>query len=175
MPREWKIAGICENKSGEWHKLIYAHSNSAGKTCVNGGEVMLALRLAGEFYTRNDGFDIVFPSSEFAEGEFLSINAGETMLRVGTGKTVSVVYPGFVGVSASVEVMRPIRVGVLTVSDKCSRGERVDTSGPALADMTCVIGSVVEKLGIVVGKREFILHGPGPAVDHVQITAGRDI
>ena len=27
----------------------------------------------------------------------------------------------------------PIRVAVLTVSDRCSRGQAVDTSGPALA------------------------------------------
>ncbi len=29
----------------------------------------------------------------------------------------------------------PIRVGILTLSDKGSRGERVDTSGPAIAQM----------------------------------------
>lgn len=29
----------------------------------------------------------------------------------------------------------PIRVAVLTVSDRCSRGQTVDTSGPALAEM----------------------------------------
>jgi len=29
----------------------------------------------------------------------------------------------------------PIRAGVLTVSDRCSRGEAVDTSGPALAEL----------------------------------------
>lgn len=31
--------------------------------------------------------------------------------------------------------VRPIRAAVLTVSDRCSRGEAVDTSGPALADL----------------------------------------
>ncbi len=31
--------------------------------------------------------------------------------------------------------MTPIRVAILTVSDRCSRGETTDTSGPALADM----------------------------------------
>jgi molybdenum cofactor synthesis domain-containing protein len=31
--------------------------------------------------------------------------------------------------------MRPIRVGILTVSDRCSRGEMRDESGPALAKM----------------------------------------
>lgn len=31
--------------------------------------------------------------------------------------------------------VRPIRAAVLTVSDRCSRGEAVDTSGPTLADL----------------------------------------
>jgi len=32
--------------------------------------------------------------------------------------------------------MTPMRIAILTVSDRCSRGETVDTSGPALADLT---------------------------------------
>jgi len=31
--------------------------------------------------------------------------------------------------------MTPIRIAILTVSDRCSRGETIDTSGPALAEM----------------------------------------
>lgn len=31
--------------------------------------------------------------------------------------------------------MRPIRAAVLTISDRCSRGEAVDTSGPALVEL----------------------------------------
>src|SRR4051812_21207708 len=31
--------------------------------------------------------------------------------------------------------MRPIRAAVLTVSDRCSRGEAIDTSGPSLCDI----------------------------------------
>lgn len=36
---------------------------------------------------------------------------------------------------AAAHLAPPIRAGVLTVSDRCSRGERVDTSGPALVEM----------------------------------------
>jgi molybdenum cofactor synthesis domain-containing protein len=176
MSRGWKIAGICDNKSGEWQKLVYAHSNSEGKTCVNGNEAMLRFRRAGESAARKDGFDIVAPYSDFAEGEFLSINAGETMLRVEVDKVVSMVCPGFVGVSALVEVLRPIRAGVLTVSDKCSREERVDTSGPALADMARAIGSVVERLGIVPDDRDSISDKlkdwAGDGLDLILVTGG---
>lgn len=31
--------------------------------------------------------------------------------------------------------MRPIRAAILTISDRCSRGENTDVSGPALADI----------------------------------------
>jgi len=31
--------------------------------------------------------------------------------------------------------MSPIRIAILTVSDRCARGETTDTSGPALADL----------------------------------------
>lgn len=31
--------------------------------------------------------------------------------------------------------MNPIRAAILTISDRCSRGEAVDASGPALADL----------------------------------------
>jgi molybdenum cofactor synthesis domain-containing protein len=41
----------------------------------------------------------------------------------------------------------PITVAVLTVSDRCSRGEAVDTSGPALAAMA------VERLGWKIAAR----------------------
>jgi molybdenum cofactor synthesis domain-containing protein len=33
--------------------------------------------------------------------------------------------------------MTPIRVAILTVSDRCSRGQATDTSGPALARLAC--------------------------------------
>jgi molybdenum cofactor synthesis domain-containing protein len=54
------------------------------------------------------------------------------------------------------EVIRPIRVGVLTVSDKGSRGEREDTAGPALADLVSAVGGVTEKRHVVPDEREMI-------------------
>jgi len=41
------------------------------------------------------------------------------------------------------------RVGVLTVSDKSYRGERRDTSGPAIAEMMATIGGRVECYEVV--------------------------
>jgi molybdenum cofactor synthesis domain-containing protein len=42
-----------------------------------------------------------------------------------------------------------IRVGVLTVSDKSYRGERRDTSGPAIGEMMATIGGSVERYEVV--------------------------
>lgn len=43
----------------------------------------------------------------------------------------------------------PIRVGILTVSDRSSRGERTDESGPFLQEMVEQQGWTVERTGVV--------------------------
>jgi molybdopterin adenylyltransferase len=49
-----------------------------------------------------------------------------------------------------------IRAGILTISDKGSRGERVDTAGPAVASILGSIGADVVKTEIVADEREQI-------------------
>ena len=48
------------------------------------------------------------------------------------------------------------KAAVLTVSDKCSRGERVDTSGPALCAMLEQAGFEIARTGVVPDEREQI-------------------
>lgn len=50
----------------------------------------------------------------------------------------------------------PIRTGVLTVSDKGSRGERVDTSGPAIGELLTSIDATVERSEIVADEADQI-------------------
>jgi molybdopterin adenylyltransferase len=45
--------------------------------------------------------------------------------------------------------MRQIRVGILTVSDRSSRGEREDTSGPELVKLVALQGWLVIETGLV--------------------------
>ncbi len=52
--------------------------------------------------------------------------------------------------------MERITVGIITVSDKGSRGERVDASGPMMVEMIGQIGGVVEKYVIVPDEKEQI-------------------
>ena len=47
----------------------------------------------------------------------------------------------------------PIRAGVLTISDKASRGERADTSGDAIAELLATIDASVERREVVADER----------------------
>ena len=47
----------------------------------------------------------------------------------------------------------PIRAGVLTISDKASRGERADTSGDAIAELLATIDAAVERREVVADER----------------------
>lgn len=53
--------------------------------------------------------------------------------------------------------MTPMRVAILTVSDRCSRGETLDTSGPALADLArSKLGAVIAAQACVPDERPVI-------------------
>ena len=47
------------------------------------------------------------------------------------------------------EVTRPVRAVVVTVSDRSSRGERPDTSGPLLAELLAGLGCTVDPVVLV--------------------------
>ena len=50
-----------------------------------------------------------------------------------------------------------IRAGVLTISDKASRGERADTSGDAIRELLASIDAAVERAEVVPDERESIV------------------
>src|SRR5688572_19000806 len=50
-------------------------------------------------------------------------------------------------------VSQPIRTGILTLSDKGSRGERVDTSGAAIRQLIAGIDGVQERYAIIPDER----------------------
>jgi molybdopterin adenylyltransferase len=49
-----------------------------------------------------------------------------------------------------------MKAGILTISDKGSRQERVDTSGPAVTEVLKEIGAVIEKYEIIPDEKEAI-------------------
>jgi len=50
----------------------------------------------------------------------------------------------------------PIRAGILTISDKAARGERVDTSGAAIAELLASIDAAVGRSEVVPDEHERI-------------------
>ncbi|MBR4401317.1 MAG: MogA/MoaB family molybdenum cofactor biosynthesis protein [Synergistes sp.] len=136
------------------HTLCYVHANKAGRSCINDVELPVRTAHAGEALTdeRSAGaMTIVLPQhAHIAGGDFLSVGENDALLRRNAAdETFSVCRAGFLGVSEAVEIWKPISTAVLTVSDKGSRGERVDTAGPELERLAFNLGCVTEKKKIV--------------------------
>ena len=69
-----------------------------------------------------------------------------------------------------------IKVGILTISDKGSRGEREDLSGPAIREMVATLGAEVARYDIVPDERDIIslklLEWSSEGLDLVLTTGG---
>lgn len=137
------------------HTLCYVHTNRAGKTCINDVEIPVtyaraAVPLNAEKYAR--AMTVVLPQEATLNGgDFLAAgDCGDTLLRWNAEtETFKVCLAGFLGVSEKAEILRPIRTAVLTVSDKASRGERIDTAGPELERLAFMRAFVTEDKKIV--------------------------
>ena len=153
-----KVIGLYNIKDGIWDKLIYVHSLSDGGACVNGARANIFLHRAGDKFRSGDAdYAIVLPrDTKIHAGRLFAINGGECLLAVRDEGAISVQVPGFIGVSSRFELWRSINSAVLTISDKCSRGEREDASGAALADLAEAIGSTVIERAVVPDEREVI-------------------
>lgn len=71
----------------------------------------------------------------------------------------------------------PIRAAILTVSDAGSRGERADTSGPAIRAMIEAAGGTVAEMAVVPDERDRIAEtlrvwSDGGAIDLILTTGG---
>ncbi len=150
-----RIIGLYNIKTGEWHKLAYLHSNADHVSCVNGEPGKIVFHRAGESLSTDADFAIVLPrDASVSDERFFAANGGECLLW--KDRDVSVVNAGFIEVSAPFEQWRKMRAGVLTISDKGARGERLDTAGPALADLIEALGATVVRREIVPDDREQI-------------------
>ena len=142
------------------HTLCYIHRNSAGKSCVNEVPIRISYSCAGEDLPDEaaKSMTIVLPQgTTFAEGDFLSVNNGDALLSWNEEiKSFDIIKNGFFSVSAHAEKWHPLTAGVLTVSDKGSRNERVDTAGPELEEHITALGSVVKYRKIVPDDKELI-------------------
>ncbi|MDO4987526.1 MAG: MogA/MoaB family molybdenum cofactor biosynthesis protein [Synergistes sp.] len=136
------------------HTLCYIHTNHDGFTCINDVQIRVKFARAGENTDCGefeDAMTIVLPpDADIRDGCFLNVQNGGALLRWSEAEqTFKVCTAGFLGVSEKVEIWKPIRTAVLTVSDKGSRGEREDTAGPELERLAYLMGCVTEDATIV--------------------------
>lgn len=151
---DMRVLALLERSSRTFllHTLCYVSMNRAGESALNGIKKPFFLLSPGErkkLPEKSVGF--VLPKEALKLSYFLS--SGEDVLfRIAEGDPLprlSVEQGGFVSVSQRMQLLRPISVGILTVSDKGSRGEREDLSGPTLARSVKPLGMFVEEVAIV--------------------------
>lgn len=129
--------------------ISFVSKNSQNINLVNGRTSSIyAFSPAKETKEVDNALYITFAEcAEIKEGYFLSLESEDTILKIISSENeileLAVERSGFIAVSEKVEVLRPIRFGILTVSDKGSRGERIDTAGPGLAEEAIGLGSEI--------------------------------
>ena len=141
--------------------LCYAHANSAGESHINEVPIDITYACAGDDIPQNElspRMTIVLPKGTLLrDGDFLSAGRGETLLRWNASMQKFVVCaPGFLSVSSPVSIWKAIKTAILTVSDKGSKGERIDTAGPELERLITAHGGVVEDRIIVPDEKDQI-------------------
>lgn len=157
-------------RDGQDTPVCYVHRKGDNASCINGEEGGIHIIPAGTPLPEagNDadcGLIIVadLPDrSESPDSRFISFDNGEIILKTLPATMTEsylkakVVLPGFLTVSQTFETWKPIHVGILTVSDKGSRGERKDTAGPALEELVSGIGGETVFREIVPDEPEII-------------------
>jgi molybdenum cofactor synthesis domain-containing protein len=159
-----RILGFSEgaDKTGKT-PVAFFHTDARGQSCVNGGRRRILVAPSGSCGGGGaDAFSIILSNNLFplpGHG-FLRFAKDGVLLECRTdengGTGCEVLRPGFAAVSEAVEFWLPIYTGIMTVSDKGSRGEREDTSGPALAKALVDIGGVACEKAVVPDEKEEI-------------------
>lgn len=140
--------------------VVYVHRDEDNRTLVDG--CLSNIYIAGAGKPAADLPGIVIKVREVPHDEitdFIAFPEGVVLRRFednGEGSALEVVNKGFIAVSSPLEFWQELKVGVLTVSDKGSRGERKDTSGPALASAVGSIGGRTTHSSIVPDEMEAI-------------------
>jgi molybdenum cofactor synthesis domain len=152
-----RILGLLNMKTQAWDKLAYLHGNAWGDVCVNGACAKVALHTAGTPLPEDADYLIVLPPDTDPPRErYLAVGAGEVLVWFDADGGMTVVNAGFVSVSSVFSLWRRISAGVLTVSDKGSRGEREDTAGPALESLAAAYGADVCRRDVLPDDRSAI-------------------
>ena len=161
-----KILGLSFSSDKSSLPMVLIHTQKSGGTLVNGKKAKIVVAPPQHKLheaCKENSLVIKLPDNVFPlrENDFISFNKGGVLLRVSEGNgtccVCEVAKEGFLLVSESFEKWEPVNVAVLTVSDKGSRGEREDTSGPALGEAVVDIGGILQDRAIVPDEPKDIL------------------
>lgn len=165
---------------GADYALCHIGADGNGNTLINDTFAALSLAFAGitvEKPTENCLYIVVPRDFNIPDGYYLAVNGGKPLLKWNEGaQRFNVCESGLLGVSDRVELWRPLKSALLTVSDKCSRGERKDTAGPALASMMRKLGFEVQNSAAVPDDKglisEYVLERCDDEFNFVALTGG---
>ena len=166
--------------------VCYLHRGKEGETLVDGKGKAIYAGLPTHSLPKDEALFMIVSRGDGADvGHYLSFRDGAPLLLItqveekeeGTFTALEVVMDGFVALSSPCHWWFPITAGVLTVSDKGSRGERIDTAGPALAKLLPRIGARAIERAIVPDEIEEITSvlrewSSGSKVDLILVTGG---
>lgn len=144
-----RIIRIVDGSNANSVPMFYLHTGKNGSCLINGKPAKIFGAGPGEIENLSAGqWQVVFSlDGLMEEGAFISTGGEGPVFRIGAREgTRFVLDPargGFLSLSQEAALLKPIMTGVLTVSDKGSRGERKDTAGPALAELASPLGAVV--------------------------------
>lgn len=150
-----RVLSLAMPQEGEEICLVYLSRDLDGNDLVNGVTAkIIAVSPGTRKEPEEDILYITIPdSSQLGKGDTISSDSDGTLLKVEKRSEdsllLSIKKAGFMSVSSRLSIHKHISVGILTVSDKGSKGERIDTSGPALAEETATIGGEVVATAIV--------------------------
>jgi molybdenum cofactor synthesis domain-containing protein len=144
--------------------VVYLHRNAKGLSAINGSPGKIVFLPPGTpSAAEDDDLHVILSGfSNIEEGMLLKAvdDEEECLLRAVRCSPAScdaeVLRSGFVTLSQKFLTLRPLSVGILTISDKGSKGERIDTAGPALEELVLDIGGIVRQRDIVPDEKDII-------------------
>lgn len=158
-----KILEIIDTFENSAPKICYISRGINGSCSVNGNCIDMFAVAPGFLDKQNQGIYIILPRENFPleTGKTLYDFHGGVLLDINEKVSentyrLTVNQAGFICLSDTLDIIHIIKTCILTVSDKGSRGERNDTSGPALSDMIDSIGSDILDAKIVPDERSAI-------------------
>lgn len=137
-----KILELIQCPDQVFPRICYVSVDHDCQSMVNGVSANIFITGPGCFDSSRQGLQIIMSTDIFqaSEGSCIKLNNGGVTLKIEETSgdlfyRVSVQIPGFISLSDMATMNKSFRVCILTVSDKGSRGERIDTAGPAIEEI----------------------------------------